>query len=79
MKNPLHPGIIVRDALIDNTDFSIAQAARMMGVNRSTLSRLINGKSGISNGMALKLSRFLGTSVEMWTNIQANYERDKGS
>lgn len=72
--NPLHPGFIVKDALIDNTGLSVTEAAKKLGVNRITLSRLLNGHAGISPEMALRLSKLFGTSIEMWVNLQAQYD-----
>lgn len=74
MHNPLHPGLIVKDALIDNTDLTVTEAANRLGVTRTTLSRLLNGKSGISPEMALRLSKLFGNSIEMWVNLQAQYD-----
>lgn len=72
--NPLHPGIIVKDALIDSTNLNITEAAKLLKVSRTALSRLLNGHAAISPEMALRLSKFFGTSVEMWINIQAHYD-----
>ncbi|MDQ2995027.1 MAG: HigA family addiction module antitoxin [Pseudomonadota bacterium] len=74
MHNPLHPGLIVKDALIDNTGLTVTDAANRLGVTRTTLSRLINGKAGLSPEMALRLSQFFGNNVEMWMNLQAQYD-----
>lgn len=74
MHNPLHPGLVVKDALIDNTGLTVTEAADRIGVTRTTLSRLLNGKSGISPEMALRLSKFFGNSIEMWINLQAHYD-----
>jgi len=52
---PLHPGILVKDALIDNTGLSVTDAADHLGVTRTTLSRLLNGHAGISPEMAIRL------------------------
>jgi len=71
---PLHPGLIVKDALIDNTDLSVTDAAKLLGVTRTTLSRLLNGHTGISPEMALRLSKFFQTSIESWVNLQAQYD-----
>lgn len=71
---PLHPGLIVKDALIDNTALSVTEAAERLGVTRTTLSRLLNGHTGISPEMALRLSKFFRTSVESWINLQAQYD-----
>ena len=74
MHEPLHPGLIVRDAVIDSPELSVTEAADGLGVSRTTLSRLINARAGISPEMALRLARFLKTSVEMWINLQAQYD-----
>jgi len=72
--NPLHPGEIVKDELIDATGLSVTDAAERLGVSRTALSRLLNGHAGISPEMALRLSKFFNTSIEMWINIQAQYD-----
>ncbi len=72
--NPLHPGEIVKDELIDATGMSVTEAAKRLGVSRTALSRLLNGHAGISPEMALRLSKFFSTSIEMWITIQAQYD-----
>ena len=74
MHNPLHPGEIVRDALFTDTDLTVSSAAELLHVDRTTLSRLLNGHSGISADMAYKLSMLLGVSEEMWMNLQRDYD-----
>ena len=74
IKKPLHPGIIVKDALINNTKLSITEAARLLGITRTTLSRLLNGHTGISPEMAMRLSKFFKTSIESWMNLQIQYD-----
>lgn len=74
MHNPPHPGKIVKKSLIDNTELNITSAAEVLGVNRVTLSNLINGKSSISPEMAIRLSKALDTSSELWMNMQAMYD-----
>ena len=74
MHNPPHPGKIVRKSLIDHTELTVTSAAKILGVNRVTLSNLINGKSNISPSMAIRLSIALNTSSEMWINMQAMYD-----
>jgi antitoxin HigA-1 len=71
---PLHPGILVKDALIDNTGLSVTEAAYLLGVTRTTLSRLLNGHAAISPEMALRLSKFFQTSIESWMNLQTQYD-----
>lgn len=72
--NPVHPGEIVKDELIDATGMSVTEAAKRLGVSRTALSRLLNGHSGISPEMALRLSKLFNTSIELWINIQAQYD-----
>lgn len=74
MHNPPHPGKIVKRCLIDGTGMSVIEAAKILGVARLTLSKIINGRSGISSEMAVRLSMALNTSSEMWANMQAMYD-----
>ncbi len=62
MHNPLHPGEIIKDILIDGAALSVTEAAVHLGVNRTTLSRLLNGHIGISAEMALRLSKLLANN-----------------
>ena len=72
--NPLHPGLNVKAALIDGTGLSVTEAAEHLGVSRTTLSRLLNEHTGISPEMAMRLSKFFNTSVELLINMQAQYD-----
>ncbi len=74
MHNPPHPGKIVKRILIDSTTLSITEASKTLGIGRVTLSKLINGHSGISPEMAVRLSIALNTSSEMWLNMQTTYD-----
>jgi antitoxin HigA-1 len=69
--NPAHPGEVLRDYL---GDMSIAEAAKRLGVTRAHLSRIVNGRGGISAAMSLRLSAALGTSPEFWLKIQLQYD-----
>lgn len=74
MHNPPHPGKVVRQALVDGPHISVTEAAKALGVGRVTLSKLINGKAGISPDMAVRLSLALNTSSEMWLNMQMMFD-----
>ena len=74
MHNPPHPGLLIKRMLIDNAGLSVTDAAQALGVGRVTLSKLLNGKSGISPEMAIRLSLALNTSSEMWMNMQSMYD-----
>lgn len=71
---PLHPGELVKETCIEGTGLSVAAAARKLGVNRTTLSRLIHGHAGISPEMATRLAMALNTSITMWMNLQRDYD-----
>ena len=71
---PLHPGLLVKDALIDHTGLSVTEAAERLGISRTTLSRLLNGRSSISPEMALRLAKFFQTSMDSWMNLQTQYD-----
>jgi antitoxin HigA-1 len=71
MHNPPHPGMVLREYLGDK---SVSAAAAHLLVTRVTLSRLLNGKAGISASMALRLAAALGTSAEFWINMQGQYD-----
>lgn len=73
--NPLHPGEIVNDLLIEGAGLSVTEAAEKLLVNRTTLSRLLNGHAGISAEMAFRLSQFLpNTDMKLWMNLQRDYD-----
>ena len=74
MKNPLHPGRIVKQDCVEPLELTITEAARALGVTRQALNNLVNGKAGISPEMAVRLSKAFGASPEMWLRLQANYE-----
>ncbi len=74
MHQPLHPGEHVKDVLVDGASLSVTEAAMRLGITRTSLSRLINGHTGISPEMALRLSQLLGTSIDFWINLQAQYD-----
>jgi addiction module HigA family antidote len=71
MHNASHPGAVLRDYL---GDLSVTEAASRFGVTRAALSRILNGSAGISADMALRLRDALGTSAEIWVNMQAQYD-----
>ncbi len=74
MHNPPHPGEFIRDTYIAPYELSIRTLAENLGVSPSTLTRLINGQSGVSPSMALRLSKVVGRSPESWLAMQYNYD-----
>jgi addiction module HigA family antidote len=74
MKNPPHPGRVVLRQCIEPLGVSITDAAAALGVTRTTLSELVNGKRGISPEMAVRLEKVFGGNAESWLVQQAQYD-----
>ena len=72
MQNPCHPGEILRDNL-EAAALSVTEAASRLGCTRQALSRLLNGKAGISPAMALALERIGWSNASFWMRLQAAY------
>ena len=73
MKNPAHPGRLVKDD-IDALGLSIAEAAKGLGVTRQQLYKIVNGESAVTPEMAIRLERAFGGSADTWLRMQANYD-----
>ena len=77
MKNPPHPGRIVRQDCIEPLGLTITGAAKALGITRQALNNLVNGKAGISAEMAVRISKAFGGSPDMWLRLQANCDLAK--
>ncbi len=73
MHDPPHPGEVVRELCIESLGLSVTAAAEGLGVSRKALSELLNGKTGISTEMAIRLSKAFGGSPESWLQQQLQY------
>ena len=73
MLNRCHPCEILRGNL-EAEDWSVTEAAARLGCTRQALSRLLNGKAGISPAMALSLERIGWSNASYWMRLQAAYE-----
>ena len=73
-KTPPHPGQAVRDSCLKQKGLSVTEGARVLGVTRQALSNLINGKTGISPEMAIRLSKAFGKKPDIWICMQATYD-----
>lgn len=71
MRSPIHPGTILRLAL---GEMGVSEAASRLKVSRPTLSKILNGRAGISADMALRLEAFLGNPSEFWLDLQKQYD-----
>jgi addiction module HigA family antidote len=74
MHNPPHPGEFIREVYLEPFEMTGRQLSAKLGVSPSTLTRILNGRSGISSEMALRLSKALGRSPESWLTMQGHYD-----
>jgi antitoxin HigA-1 len=74
MKNPPHPGEVVREEVIRALGLTVTRAAQILGVRRATLSELTRGKSSLSAEMALRLEKAFGVSMDLLLKMQAGYD-----
>ena len=74
MYDPAHPGEILRELCLEPLGLSVTRAAEALGVSRKTLSAILNGRTGISPEMAIRLSIAFDTSAESWLNQQTQYD-----
>ena len=74
MHNPPHPGELLRTLCLEPLGLSVTEAAKALGVSRKTLSSLLNGRTGISPEMAVRLSIAFDTSAESWLRQQTQYD-----
>ena len=78
MFNPPHPGLTLRDDILPALDLQVGEAAAQLGVDRTTLSKVVNGRAAISPSMALRIEHWLGRdhggAAEVWLAPQAAYD-----
>ena len=74
MKNVVHPGLVVRHDCLEPLGLSATAGAKALGVSRQALNNLVNGSSGISPEMAIRLSKAFGSTPETWLRIQLAYD-----
>ncbi len=74
MHNPPHPGEVLRELCLEPLGISVTEAASALGVARKTLSSVLNGHSGISPEMAIRLAKAFDTTPESWLNQQIQYD-----
>lgn len=74
MLDPAHPGELVRHDCLEPSGLTVTAAADVLGVSRKTLDNLVNGRSGVSPEMAVRLAAAFGGSAQAWINMQAQYD-----
>ena len=74
MKNPVHPGQVVRHDCLEALGLSVTEGAKVLSVTRQALNNVVNGKAGISPEMAIRLSKAFGSTAETWLQMQVAYD-----
>ncbi|MEY8690155.1 MAG: HigA family addiction module antitoxin [Leptothrix sp. (in: b-proteobacteria)] len=78
MFNPPHPGLTLRDDVLPALGLSVTEAAQQLGVNRVTLSKVLNGRAAISPEMAFRIEAWLGKErggdARLWLAEQLDYD-----
>ena len=74
MKNPPHPGKVVRVSCLEPLGLNVTEGAKVLGVSRQALSNLLNGRAGMSTEMAIRLAKAFGSTTETWIRLQAAYD-----
>ena len=73
MHNPPHPGEVLK-LYVDATNKTIGEVAEALGINRKTLSLILNGHASVTAEMALRFSAAFGTTAQFWLNQQKSYD-----
>src|ERR1700689_5055980 len=74
MKHPAHPGRSIRNACLEPLGLTVTDGAKLLGVTRQALNNVINGKSGVSPEMAIRLTKAFGSTPETWLRMQLAYD-----
>ncbi len=73
MKNPVHPGQLVK-ACLDDLGLSVAEAAKGIGITRQQLHNVVAGRSRVTPEMAIRFEKAFGGTADTWLKMQANYD-----
>ena len=74
MKNPSHPGDVLKTLYLEELNMSEGQLAKRLGVPRTRIERLVKGTTGMTADTAFRLAHFFGTSPQFWLNMQTNFD-----
>jgi addiction module HigA family antidote len=73
MKNPVHPGLLVKDCL-DDLGLTVAEAAAALHITRQQLHNIIAGRSSVTPEMAIRFEKAFGSTADTWLRMQLNYD-----
>ena len=73
MRNPVHPGLLVKECL-DDLGWTVAEAAAALHITRQQLHNIVAGRSGVTPEMAIRFEKAFGSTVDTWLRMQMNYD-----
>ena len=71
-RKPSHPGALIRDAILPETGITVSELAERCGIARNTMSKVINERGDVTEDIAIRLSKVLGSTPRVWLGMQAN-------
>ncbi len=71
-RKPSHPGALIRGVILPETGVTVSELAERCGVARNTMSKVVNERGDITEDLAIRLSRVLGSTPRFWFGMQAN-------
>jgi len=74
MNNPPHPGLFIKEEVIEPLNLTVTQAAKILNVTRPALSKLLNGRASLSPEMALRLEKAFGIKMDTLTRMQTSFD-----
>ena len=74
LKNPPHPGLMLRADVLEPLGLGVTEAARKLSMSRVALSRVVNGRAGISPDLAIRLERAGVSTARFWMGLQSNHD-----
>lgn len=75
MFNPPHPGLILKDTVLrEDGGISVKEFADKLGMTRTAISRVVNGKAGVSPELAVRLAALMSITAKSWLTMQADYD-----
>jgi addiction module HigA family antidote len=77
MKNPPHPGGLIRREVIEPLELSVSDAAAILGVSRQSVSLLLNERTDLSPQMALRIEKAFGPKMDHLMRMQLAYDLAK--
>jgi len=71
---PMHPGEVLREEFLVPLRMSAGSLAKVCGLPRTRIERIANEQSGVTADTALRLAKALGTTAQLWLNLQTDYD-----